>query len=126
MTHTEINCKEEGCARTFLTDSAADDHAQAVHSFNDIRGLVSDAVRAKFGQRGDYKAIPPICSIYTYVQDLAQDWVVFELEGAGHDLWKASYVIVDSIVTLGEAVAVARRTVYDPLTSGSSVTLNLG
>lgn len=126
MTHTEINCKEEGCERTFLSDTAALDHAQAVHTFNDIRSLVSEAVRAKFGRRGNYDVTPVISSIYTYVVDIAADWAVFEADGSGHDLWKVSFAITDNIVTLGDAVAVAKRTVYETLTSTEGVVLNLG
>jgi len=113
--HTTIACKAEGCERHFISDVAMLDHAAAVHSFDDIRRLVSDALRDKYNRRGNYNVTPPIQSVYTWVVDLADDWAVFEYEGSGSDYWKSSYSIVDGIVTLGEPVQVARRTVYEPV-----------
>lgn len=113
--HTTIACKAEGCERHFISDVAMLDHAAAVHSFDDIRRLVADAIRDKYNRKGDYRANPSIPSVYTWVADLAEDWVVFEYEDTGADTWKASYSIVDNVVTLGEPIQVARRTIYEPV-----------
>ena len=110
-----FTCRHEACDRSFLTEEASFDHAQAVHTFDDIRRNVADALRDAYGRTSDYRAVPRIVGIYIYVTDIADDWVVFEREGTETDLWRCSYTIVDGVVTLGEPVKVVRRTVYDPL-----------
>lgn len=114
-----IPCYEEACERAFLSVDRMVEHAEAVHTFSDVERLVSEAVREKYGRRGDYRAQPPIPSIYCWTNDIASDWVVFTVEaGAGQvseTLYKASYTITDNAVTLGDPVEVKRRTVYEPV-----------
>ncbi len=110
-------CKEPGCTRAFLDVAALTDHAEAVHTFNDIRDSVNDAVRAKYRKPADPTALPAEPSVWVWVADIADDWVVFELNSAGNSsLQKASYTIDDSgAVTLGTPVEVRRKTVYEPV-----------
>jgi len=111
---TTIECPD--CDRTFLHEDALFEHAEAVHTFDDIQRMVSEAVREKYYRRGDYKADPPVESIYAWVSDLADDWVVFQVEKGGDStLYKASYSIIDAAVTLGAPTEVVRRTVYEPV-----------
>lgn len=70
--HT-IACRDEDCAREFLTEQAMNEHAAAVHTFDDLRQLVQDKVRDVYGQRSDYKNNVP--GIYTWIRDIADDWV---------------------------------------------------
>ena len=121
---TRIPCVDEDCAREFLTDAAMEEHAAAVHTFDDIRRTVTDALKDTYGRRGNYSASPVIPSIYIYVVDLASDWVVFERDSNGSDLWRCSYAITDNVVTLGDATQVARRTVYDPVGNGETLAKN--
>lgn len=118
MTHH--SCRSDGCGRQFLSVDLLQDHADAVHTFDDIRRAVQDAVRDKFGSQGTVGPNEP--RVYVWVADLAEDWVVFELDVTGGDtsLQKASYTILDGNVTLGEPVEVTRRTVYEPVNSSSS------
>lgn len=114
-----IGCPE--CDRAFLHEDLLLEHAEAVHTFDDIQRLVSEAVREKYYVRGDYKADPPVPSVWAWVQDLAEDWVVFSVEKDGDTtLYKASYSITDSVVTLGSPTEVQRRTVYEPVNKESS------
>lgn len=114
--HT-ITCRDDACSREFLTEQAMQEHAEAVHTFDDTRQMVQDKVRDVYGQKSNYANNVP--GIYTWIRDLADDWVVFEREiSPGTDLYKASYSVVDSIVTLGEAYPVQRRTVYEPVKDG--------
>ena len=109
-------CHDEACERRFIDFDAMVEHAEAVHTFEDISRLVGEAVREKYYQRGDYRAVPAVPSVYAWVNDLANDWVVFQVEKDGDStLYKASYAITDGAVTLGEAVEVRRRTVYEPV-----------
>ena len=123
---TRIPCMDEDCAREFLTDAAMEEHAAAVHTFDDIRRTVNDALRDTYGRRGNHSASPVVPSIYIYVVDQASDWVVFERKGDGSDLWRCSYSITDGVVTLGEATRVTRRTVYDPVGNGEVLAKNEG
>ena len=114
-----IECPADDCSRHFQDEMGLVEHAEAVHTFSDTERLVSEAVREKYGRRGDYKATPPVSSIYVWVNDMAADWVVFTVEGGdtqiNETLYKASYSIVDGVVNLGEPVEVKRRTVYEPV-----------
>lgn len=121
------------CARTFLDFDQMVEHAERVHvffepdpdraeallTFDDTRKLVHEFIREKFGREGDYRATPPVPSIWTWVEDMASDWVVYSIEGGETALYKASYSITDGLVTLGEPVEVRRRTVYDPVPKDS-------
>lgn len=111
-----IECCEEHCERAFLNFEQMVEHAEAVHTFDDLRKLVHEVVREQYGRTGDYKATPPVPSIWTWIEDMATDWVVFTVEeGNETTLYKASYSVVDGNVTLGEPVEVRRRTVYEPV-----------
>lgn len=124
------SCTATDCAREFLTEGLRDEHASRVHmagektmeraeallTFDDTRRMVHEFVREKYGRTGDYKATPVIPSIWTWIEDMASDWVVFTVEeGNDTKLYKASYAITDNAVTLGDPVEVRRRTVYEPV-----------
>lgn len=122
-------CGRDGCARTFVDEALLTQHIHLVHvgektieraealmTFDDTRKIVHEFIREKFGRTGDYKATPVVPSIWTWIEDLATDWVVYTVEN-GNDttLYKASYSILDGVVSLGEPVEVRRRTVYEPV-----------
>lgn len=103
-----ITCREEGCERAFATDTAAEDHALAVHSHGDIRDAVSKALREKFTG-------PP--RVWVYVMETADDWVVYEIEGT-EKLYRLEFSYGGGVATLqGEPVEVTRRVVYEPVGS---------
>lgn len=114
---TRVFCRASGCDRPFLGIPALTEHAEAVHTFDDIRRLLSDHLRETFGRSGDYNAEPPVPGIWVWIDDLATDWVVFSREeGNENTLLKADYSIDESnSITLGTPVEVVRRTVYDPV-----------
>ena len=113
-----VVCRAAGCDRSFRGIPALQEHAEAVHTFEDIRRLLQEFIREKYGREGNYNANPPVPGIWTWIEDLASDWVVFTLEeGTESSLLKASYSIVDGNVSLGEPVEVRRRTVYEPVNS---------
>ena len=108
---TLLSCPDAACTRMFIDQAALTDHAEAVHTFDDVRTLVKDALESKFGSSD-----PNTPRCYCWIQDIADDWVVANVSTNGDScLQKLSYSIVDDVVTLGEPVKVARRTVYDPL-----------
>lgn len=112
--HAWLDCPEEGCERKFLNKATLADHAEAVHTFSDIERAVSEAVREKFGKDNG----PNLPRIYAWVNDLADDWVVFTIEAPNQcDLMKASYVFdeANGTVTIGDPVEVVRKTVYEPV-----------
>jgi hypothetical protein len=125
-----LTCEDANCDRTFLDVALRDAHTNLVHlcgektferaeallTFDDTRKIVHEHIRETFGRQGDYKATPIIPAIWTWIEDMASDWVVYTVEG-GNDttLYKASYSITDGAVTLGEPVEVRRRTVYEPI-----------
>lgn len=127
-------CTDTSCERTFLNEAALTEHAQRVHvkektieraealmTFDDTRKIVHEYIREEFGRTGDYKASPPIQSIWTWIEDMASDWVVYTVEeGNDSTLYKASYSIVDGVVNLGDATEVRRRTVYEPVKKADS------
>lgn len=113
MTH--ISCQMYGCNRQFLDTAMLRDHAEAVHTFDDIRQAVAEELREQFvgtDPDGDGDSIQ-----WLYVVDIADDWVVFECdEGDGDfELYKVSYSIDDTgnVTFSGTPVEVTRRTVYD-------------
>jgi hypothetical protein len=126
--HT-VPCYDEECERAFSLPSMMLAHADRVHvgektieraeallTFDDTRKIVHEFIREKFGRTGDYKATPIIPSIWTWIEDMASDWVVYTVEeGNETTLFKASYSITDGVVTLGDPVEVRRRTVYEPV-----------
>jgi hypothetical protein len=116
-----LPCPEEGCGRAFMDKGGLLEHAEAVHTFDDVRLMLSDVVREKYGRRGDYEATPSVAGVWVWIQDLAEDWVVFEVESQGDcTLYKASYAIADDLVTLGEPTEVVRRTVYTAVSNGKT------
>lgn len=111
-------CKVEGCGREFSELALLGDHADAVHTFDDIQRAINDAVREKYRVEGDPRV--GIKSVWAWVVDVAEDWVVFELEnGSDVSLQKAGYTFNDGKVTLGDPVEVVRRTVYEPVNKES-------
>ena len=110
-----VTCPHLDCERAFLDPVTLQDHADAVHTFDDIERLVSEEVREVFAKRGDYEAKPPVGATWAWVRDLSTDWVVFVVEkDTDSKLLKAPYSILDNEVTLGEAIEVVRKTVYEP------------
>jgi hypothetical protein len=126
--HT-IPCYEEECERAFSLPSMMLVHADRVHggvksveqaeallTFDDTRKIIHEYIREKFGRTGDYQASPPVPGIWTWIEDLATDWVVYTVEeGNESTLYKASYSVVDGVVSLGDPAEVRRRTVYEPI-----------
>lgn len=109
----KVVCRAPECGRDFFGLRALQDHAESVHTFSDIEQMVGEQVREQYAKPGDYKATPPISAIYAWVRDIADDWVVFVVEGTESKLYKADYTITDTKVTLGAPAEVVRRTVYD-------------
>lgn len=108
-----VACAEGGCDRAFLDFDRMVDHAEAVHTFNDIQQILRDAVREMWGKRGEHNGT----WVHVWVQDASTDWCVFEREeGDQVSLHKVSYSIVDNQVTFGTPVEVVRRTIYEPVT----------
>lgn len=107
----EFECIDEACKRTFVSEAAAEDHALAVHSHNELREAISKALREKL-------AGPP--RQWGFVVDTADDWFVYLLEVPGSiddKMYRQEYSIDDSMnVTLqGEPIEVRRRVVYEPV-----------
>lgn len=110
----QIACPEGDCVRVFLHENLLFEHAEAVHTFDDIQRMVAEKVRDSYAKPGNYKASPPVGATWAWVQDLADDWVVFMVEKDNDStLYKASYSITDNDVTLGTVTEVVRRTVYE-------------
>lgn len=138
-----ISCPEHDCARIFVDLEVFSDHAEAVHTFDEIRSLVLNAAREAFsdpaslpgddteeddqnsgggmaGGMAGGMTMPPMCSVW--VQGIAGDWVVLEISepDGDTDLYKTSYVIdANGQVTFGGLQEVVQRTVYDPVPAGS-------
>jgi hypothetical protein len=124
-----VPCYDEACTREFIVPSMMLEHADRVHvgektieraeallTFDDTRKIIHEHIREKYGRTGDYNATPPVPGIWTWIEDLATDWVVFTVEeGNESTLYKASYSVVDGVVSLGEPAEVRRRTVYEPI-----------
>lgn len=124
-----IPCDDASCERVFVDFDLMVHHAERMHigertieraeallTFDDTRKIVHEYIREKFGRTGDYKANPVIPAIWTWIEDMASDWVVYTVEeGNETTLYKASYTVLDGVVTLGDATEVRRRTVYEPV-----------
>lgn len=110
---TKVTCRAPECGRHFFGLHALQEHAESVHTFDDIRQILNEFVREKFGRPGT-NSKP---GIYVWVNDIAEDWVVWSVEDAKDcALYKATYAIdADNKVTLGTPAEVVRRTVYDPV-----------
>lgn len=112
----KISCPVDDCSRSFFTEDGLAEHAEAVHTFDDIRRVLDEYIREQYAKA----STPSKPGVYTWVNDLAQDWVVWSQDnGKECDLYKASYTLdSDNNVTLGEPAKVVRRTVYDPAPKG--------
>lgn len=105
-------CVSSDCDRSFLSKDAMLDHAESVHTFNDIERIVSEHVRETYSKPSTRDQ----AGTYSWVSDIADDWVVFTVEKPNDiSLFKSTYTLVDEKVTLGDPVEVRRRTVYDPV-----------
>jgi hypothetical protein len=107
-----IDCPE--CARAFLHEVQLLDHAEAVHTFSDVERIVNEAVRERFGKK---RTASDKNYIYLWINDIAEDWCVFTVEGnAASTTYKIPYTLGgdDNLtVTLGDPYEVRRRTVWD-------------
>lgn len=110
-------CTAPNCGRSFLDQARLSDHAEAVHTFDDIRAMVCEELREEYigtDPDGDGDAIRDL-----WIVDIAADWVVFQAiegtNGGDYELYKVGYAIdADNNVTFaGDPVEVIRRTVYD-------------
>lgn len=115
-------CPDPLCERAFLDVALLHEHAEAVHSFGDIRQILSQAVQEKFGRKNDPQATPPKGGVWTCVVDLADDWVVFSASGDQREyLLKATYTMdADDVVKFAAPQEVVRRTVYDVVKKAAS------
>lgn len=100
------------CERQFIDAATLHEHADSVHTFDDIRGMVSEEVRETYGTSTNGPS--GLSAPYTWVVDLADDWCVFQLEAVGScKLMKVGYLLTGNSVTLvGEPFEVVRQTVY--------------
>lgn len=106
------------CERTFVDLAILADHAEALHSFDETREIVRNALSKQFGAPSVTPLGTPQHAMYVWVAELASDWVVFEVDtpapGSSTKLMKATYTIADDgAVTFGTPKEVVRRTVYD-------------
>lgn len=110
-----LECTHDECSRRFTTETAAEDHALAVHSHDEVRAAIAKALRARY--MGPPRA-------YTYVETTADDWFVFEVEGSygvEAKLYRMEFTFADGEATLvGEPVEVRRRMVYEPVAQASA------
>lgn len=108
-------CTAPDCGRSFHDKALLIEHAEAVHTFDDVRQTVAEAVREKWGSKGTQQNGDP--RVYVWLVDIADDWCVFQVEVSGGDnaLQKVSYAITDGKVNFGTPVEVVRRTVYEPV-----------
>lgn len=107
-------CKHQSCDRTFVDEALLQDHADSVHTYSQIETAVRDAVRAKWNR----DSTPSTPSVYAWVNDLTDTWVVFSVETASvNGLFQVDYLIDEAgTVTLGDApVPVERRVIYVPV-----------
>lgn len=106
-------CTQPDCRRAFLDTASLYEHAEAVHTFDDIRQTVADALRESFGSQGTTNQGDP--RVYCWLVDIADDWAVFQQEVSGGDtaLLKVSYSIIDGEVNFGTPFEVMRKTVYE-------------
>ena len=112
-------CEAPDCGRAFLDKASLVEHAEAVHTYDDVRQVVCDAVREKWGNNGNDARGEP--RVYVWLVDIADDWCVFQLEVSGGDtsMQKVSYAITDGEVNFGNPYEVVRRTVYEPVRSSN-------
>ena len=105
------------CTRSFHTVRALTDNAEAVHdsaldaTYEERQQLVSNALRKQINSANSYNRI------YVWVSDMTDTFAVYQVEGM-EDSHQVTYTISDDgVVTLGDHVAVRRRTVYEPIGS---------
>lgn len=111
-------CKDAACERAFINQDLLTEHAAAVHTFDDTRQLVATALREKYGVGiGMASKLPYEQRTYIYLRDLAQDWVVFDMEPGGSEakMMKVGYAVDDKgeVAFVGEPVEVLKKTVYE-------------
>lgn len=98
---TMLKCGD--CERQFFTEATLNDHAEAVHTHNEVHELLNLAIENKFGRR-------------SYLHDVADDWVVFVTWSDYSDdrkMLKASYSLdEEGKVSFGEPSEVRRKTTY--------------
>jgi hypothetical protein len=108
-----LACPAPGCNRVFLDAAIRRDHADAVHSFDDITELIDDALQETFGTDGG-SGKP---AIQVWLEEIGDEWAVFASsdvkDGA---LRRVSYSITNGNVSFGVPVEVERQTVFVPLT----------
>lgn len=105
-------CPEDECDRAFLTEDALSDHADSVHTYDEIQRAVGKEVRSRFARPGSL-GVP---SVFAWVVDISDTWVVFTVENeGGENLYRSDYTMDDSgKVTLGDPTPVVRKIVYVP------------
>lgn len=105
------DCSMSDCDRWFSTEKGLQDHAEAVHSHNEVEQLLRTALQTKL--QNELGTRP-----YVYIADAADDWVVYEVEGRGvalQKLLKSSYTIKNGVAEIADGIEVRRRTVYEPV-----------
>lgn len=107
MTHHSCEC-----GRDFASEAALDRHVLAVHSFDEIRQMVSNAAQELLGAAGstDPRVIE---ASYVFVEDIGDSWAVLHTDGK---MWAVDYEIQgQAVVFTSEPVEVVRRVVYEPV-----------
>lgn len=106
---TMITCSD--CERQFFDQPSLDDHAEAVHTHNEVYEILNNAIESKFGRR-------------SYIHDVADDWVVFVTWSDYSDdrkMLKVSYSMDDSgSVSFGDPSEVRRKISYVPTSDDSA------
>lgn len=101
------------CTRSFYSVRALTDHAGAVHdsaleaTYNEREQLVSKAIESMLN------AGPSYSRVWSYVTDMTDEFVVYQVEGAEHPQQAPYSIAEDGEVTIGDSTSVRRRTVYE-------------
>jgi len=108
-----VTCTAEGCGRTFLDQAALNDHAEAVHTYDERRQMVRLAIQAFLKDKLTISR-----TIWVYVRDMTDDWAVFEVDGSD-DLLRITYTVSDggTVAIAGDPVKVRARVVYEAITA---------
>jgi hypothetical protein len=77
-------------------------------TFTDTERALRDALQAKYGNGSNWYDL--------WLMDCSTTWVAFQCweNDPGYGTWQAPYTITDGVITIGEAIKVIQKTVYEP------------
>ena len=113
--------------QALLGNGTTEESAEAVEALRMLQEAEMSHDETRQALRNALKASDPTGTLWPYIRDVYDNWFVYELSQGDNasKLYKASYAIVDGVVTLGDPIEVRVERTYVPVKAETTESADL-